>query len=117
MRSWSNGSTLWCSSVRARAEAACGIWKKGAVEAEVEKQSAAVQDALQNKPRYPVEQFRAFWETGKRYVELTKNDLLIHRKVVVAIYGVTWFLRVERKRIADAILSYAQRLECLVFCG
>ena len=45
------------------------------------------QVALSNKRRYPVEQFRAFWEAGKRYAELTRNDPLIHRNVVAVING------------------------------
>ena len=62
-------------------------------------------------------QFRAFWEAGKRYAELTINDPLIHRSVVVAVNGLTDFLSVERKRIPGTILSDADRLECLLFSG
>ena len=72
---------------------------------------------LSNKRRYPVEQFRAFCEAGKRYAELTKNDPLIHRKVVVAINGLREFLEVERKRIPGTIIADADRLESLLFSG
>jgi hypothetical protein len=54
---------------------------------------------------------------GKRYAELTKNDELVHRKVVRLVHGLTDFLSVERKRIPDSILTHAERLECLMFSG
>ncbi len=91
--------------------------EKGRLAAEVEERWLDFQDALSDKRRYPVEQFRAFWDAGKRYSELTKHDALIHRKVVVAINGLTDFLRVERKRIPAAILPDADRLETLLFAG
>ena len=53
--------------------------EKDRLAAEVEDRWVDFQDGLSNKRRYPVEQFRAFWEAGKRYAELTKNDPLIHR--------------------------------------
>jgi hypothetical protein len=65
----------------------------------------------------PLQHFRTFWNVGKRYAELTKNDELIHRKVVRAVHGLTDFLSVKRKRIPDSILTDAERLECLLFSG
>ena len=85
--------------------------------AEVEDRWLDFQDGLSNKRRYPVEQFRAFWDAGKRYTELTKNDPLIHRKVVVATNGLREFLQVERKRIPGTIIADADRLESLLFSG
>jgi hypothetical protein len=85
--------------------------------AEVEERWLDFQAGLSNKRRYPVEQFRAFWESGKRYAELTRNDSLLHRKVVVAINGLREFLAVERKRIPGTIIADADRLESLLFCG
>jgi len=75
------------------------------------------QERLSDKRRYPVEQFRAFWAAGKRYAELTRNDRLVHRNVVVAINGLREFLSSERKRIPDTVLRDAERLECLLFSG
>jgi hypothetical protein len=75
------------------------------------------QHALSDKRRYPVQQFRAFWQAGRQYAELTKNDELIHRKVVVAINGLREFLSGERKRIPGTILYDADRLESLLFSG
>ena len=72
------------------------ISEKDRLAEEVEDRWADFQDGLSNKRRYPVEQFRAFWDAGKRYAELTKNDPLIHRKVVAAINGLREFLEVER---------------------
>ena len=84
---------------------------------EVEARWADFQDALSDKRRYPVEQFRAFWDAGKRYGELTRNDPLIHRNVAVAINGLTTFLSGERKQIPGTVLPDADRLECLLFSG
>lgn len=85
--------------------------------AEVEARWVAFQEALTKERRYPVGQFKAFWEAGKRYARLTRNDPLIHRNVVVAINGLTEFLSEERKRVPGTILSDADRLECLLFDG
>lgn len=93
------------------------ISQKDRLAAEVEARWLDFQDGLSNKRRYPVEQFQAFWEAGKSYAELTKNDPLIHRKVVVAINGLREFLEVERKRIPGTIIADADRLESLLFSG
>jgi hypothetical protein len=91
--------------------------EKDRLAAEVADRWAEFQDGLSNKRRYPVEQFRAFWEAGKRYAELTRNDPLIHRNVVAAINGLREFLSVERKRIPGTIIADADRLESLLFSG
>jgi hypothetical protein len=91
--------------------------QKERLAAEVEERWGDFQEGLSDQRKYPVEQFRAFWDAGKRYAELTKNDPLIHRKVIVAINGLTDFLSVERKRIPGNILPDAERLECLIFSG
>ena len=93
------------------------ISEKDRLAEEVRDRWVEFQDGLSNKRRYPVEQFRAFWDAGKRYAELTKKDPLIHRKVVVAINGLREFLSVERKRIPGTIIADADRLESLLFSG
>ena len=91
--------------------------EKDRLAAEVEERWLDFQGALSNKRKYPVQQFRAFWEAGRRYADLTKQDPLIHRSVVGSINGLTEFLQVERKRVPDQVLWDAQRLECLLFSG
>ena len=91
--------------------------EKDRLAAEVEERWLAFQGALSNKRKYPVQQFRAFWEAGRRYADLTKQDPLIHRSVVGSINGLTEFLQGERKRVPDQVLWDAQRLECLLFSG
>ena len=77
-----------------------------------------MQEALgENKRKYPTQQFRSFAESVRRYVELTGKDNLIHRDVVRAVHGLAEYLRLERKRVPDAILYEAERLECLLFAG
>jgi PAS domain S-box-containing protein len=58
-----------------------------------------------HKQKYPVQQFRAFWAVTKRYAELTRSDLLIHRSVAGAVNGLLDFLEVERKRVPGDVLS------------
>lgn len=91
--------------------------EKERLAAEVESRWVAFREGLSDKRRYPMAQFKAFCAAGRRYAELTKNDPLIHRNVVVAINGLREFLSVERKRIPDTILQEADRLECLLFSG
>src|SRR5271170_1808041 len=69
------------------------------------------------KRRYPMGEFKAFWNTAKRYAELTKSDPLIHRDVAAALNGLVDFLEVERKRVPAGVLRDAERLECLLFSG
>jgi hypothetical protein len=73
--------------------------------------------ALSDKRKYPVQQFKAFWEAGRRYAETTKCDLLIHRVVVEAVNGLTDFVSVERKRVPELVIRDAERLESMVLSG
>ena len=85
--------------------------EKERLAAEVERRWLAFQDGLSDRRRYPVQQFREFWTAGTRYAELTRNDGLIHRNVVVAINGPRDFLSAERKLIPDTIVADSERLE------
>jgi len=91
--------------------------EKDRMASEVQELWIDFQMALSDKRKYPVGQFRAFWEAGKRYAELTKSDALIHRVVVEAVNGLTDFLSVERKRVPELVLRDAERLESMVFSG
>jgi hypothetical protein len=91
--------------------------EKERLATEVEDRWVDFQRALSNKRTYPVEQFQAFWDAGKRYAELTRNDPLIHRKVAAAINGLREFLEVERKRVPGTIIADADRLESMLFSG
>jgi hypothetical protein len=70
--------------------------------------------AFSDKPKYPVQQFRAFWAVTKRYAELTRSDPLIHRSVAGAVNGLLDFLEVEHKYVPGDVLRDAERLECLL---
>ena len=91
--------------------------EKDRLAAEVAERWLDFQDASSDKRRYPLQQFRAFWNAGKQYAELTRKDELIHRKVVVVINGLREFLSVDRKRIPATILPDADRLEFMLFSG
>lgn len=91
--------------------------EKDRLAAEVADRRVDFEVALSKKRRYPVQQFREFWEVGRRYAELTKRDPLIHRSVVSAVSGLTDFVMAERKRVPEQVVADAQRLESLVFDG
>ena len=79
---------------------------------------ADFQHALSSdKRKYPIRQFRAFWEVTKRYAELAKSDSLIHKSVAGAVNGLVDFLQVERKRVPGHVLRDAEHLGCLLFGG
>jgi len=91
--------------------------EKDRLAAEVEERWIHFNMALSDMRRYPLQEFRQFWEAGRKYAELTKDDVLIHRAVVVAVNGLTDFLSVERKRVPAVVVRDAQRLESLIFSG
>jgi hypothetical protein len=92
--------------------------EKDRLAAEALKSWADFQDALSSdKRKYPIQQFKTFWAVTKRYAELTRSDVLIHRSLVAAVNGLVDFLEVERKRVPVLVLRDVERLECLFFCG
>ncbi len=91
--------------------------EKDCLAAEVETRWGDLFMALSEKGRYPVAQFRAFWEAGRRYAEMAKDDAMLHRAVVVAVNGLTDFLTVERRRVPDVVLRDSERLESMLFDG
>ena len=79
---------------------------------------ADFQHALSSdKRKYPIRQFRAFWEVTKRYAEQTKSDSLIHKSVARAVNGLVDSLKMERKRVPGHVLRDSDRLERLLFGG
>jgi hypothetical protein len=91
--------------------------EKNAAADEVAERRATFDLALSNKRKYPVQEFRAFVQTARRYIAMTKNDPMIHKSVVRAVNGLREYLAVERKLIPGDILFEADRLECLLFFG
>ena len=91
--------------------------EKDRLAAEVADRWVNFEMALSDKRKYPVQQFRQFWEVGRRYSKLLKRDPLIHRSVVNAVNGLTDFVMAERKRVPEQVVRDAQRLESLVFDG
>ena len=73
--------------------------------------------ALSNKRKYPVQEFKAFVQSARRYIDMTAADPMIHKSVARAVNGLRNFLRVERKRIPGDVLFEADRLECQLFDG
>ncbi len=90
---------------------------KDRLAAEIARRWEGLQDALSDKGKYPIQQFRLFAEATRQYLQVTKGDTLIHRNVVEAVNGLADFLGAERRRVPRDILWDAERLECLVFSG
>ncbi len=93
------------------------ISEKDRLAAEVADRAAKFHIALSDKRRYPIDAFKAFWDSGRRYAELTKNDTLLHRNVVSEINGLREYLQIERKRVPGSVLADADRLESMLFSG
>jgi hypothetical protein len=91
--------------------------EKDRMASEVQERWVDFNMALSDKRKYPIGQFKAFWEAGRRYAEMTERDPLIHRVVVEAVNGLMDFLSVERKRVPEIVLRDAERLESMVFSG
>ena len=75
------------------------------------------QMALSNKRKYPAAEFTAFATSVRRYVDVIGRDPLIHREIAKEINGLVDFLKVERRRVPDAVIYEASRLETLLFSG
>jgi hypothetical protein len=90
---------------------------KAGVAKEVEDLRISFEMALSDRRKYPVKEFAAFAEAVRRYVEMTKDDIKIHKSVVNSVNGLREFIQLERKRIPGDIVFQADRLECLVFAG
>jgi hypothetical protein len=88
---------------------------KDRLAAEVVSRWVDFQTALSDKRKYPLQHFRSFANATRRYAEVTKDDILIHRKVIEVIHGLTDSLAAERKRVPQDVLWQAERLECLIF--
>jgi hypothetical protein len=70
-----------------------------------------------NRRAYPIREFGLFAEAIRTYVERTRSDRMIHRKVAQSVHGLVDYLQTERKRVPGEVLSEADRLECLLFAG
>ena len=64
-----------------------------------------------------IQEFKAFVQSARRYIEITADDSLVHKKVVRAVNGLREYLELERKRIPGDILFEADRRECQFFGG
>jgi hypothetical protein len=73
--------------------------------------------ALSDKRKYPVQEFSAFVQAARRYIEITQDQPLIHRSVARVVNGLRESLAAERKRVPGDVLSEADRLECQLFAG
>jgi len=91
--------------------------EKNRLAEEVVDRWVSFQMALSNKIKYPAGEFNAFATSVRRYVAGIGRDPLIHREIASAINGLVDFLKVDRRRVPDAVVYEASRLESLLFSG
>jgi len=91
--------------------------EKNRLAKEVVEQWVSFQLALFNKRKCPAGEFNAFATGVRRYVDVIGRDPLIHREIASAINGLVDSLKVERRRVPDAVIYEASRLESLLFSG
>ena len=51
-----------------------------------------------------MQEFKAFVQSARRYIDMTAADPMIHKSVARAVNGLRNFLRVEGKRIPGDVL-------------
>jgi hypothetical protein len=73
--------------------------------------------ALENKRKYPMQEFEALLRAVRRYIEMTQTDTMVHKSVATSVNGLREYLEVERKRVPGKVLFEADRLECQFFAG
>ena len=82
--------------------------EKDAVANMVEQRWVDFQMALSDsKRKYPAQEFNKFAEAVRTYIEESRNDPLVHRKVVQVVNGLTDSLKVGRDRIPNEVLEEA----------
>jgi hypothetical protein len=92
--------------------------EKDALAAIVEERWVDFQMALSDsKRKYPAQEFEKLAQTVRSYIEQSRDDPLVHRKVVQVVNGLADCLKEDRDRIPNEILEEADRLECLMFAG
>lgn len=78
----------------------------------------AFQNALSsNKRSYPKDKFYVLFRALKDYVDLMRDDTMIHKSVARAINSFGEYLRMERKNVPGEILYDTNRMECMLFSG
>ena len=92
--------------------------EKDALAAMVEERWEDFQMALSNsKRKYPSQEFTEFAHAVRSYIEQSRDDPLVHRKVVQVVNGLADSLKAGRDLIPNEVLEEADRSECLMFAG
>jgi len=91
--------------------------EKGQRAEEVVDRWVSFQTALSDKLEFSTREFTTFATSVREYVRVVGRDPLIHREVASAINGLVDFLKVERRRVPDAVIYEAGQLESLLFSG
>jgi hypothetical protein len=71
----------------------------------------------ERKRKYPAQEFFAFANAARRYINLTRKDQLVRRDVAVALKDLGTYIELRRKGVPDAVVLEAHRLESLFFDG
>jgi hypothetical protein len=90
--------------------------KDRAAEA-VEKQWGAFEIACSEKQKFPMQEFKAFVQAAQLYIEMMKDDLLIHRVVAASLNDLRWHLDMQKKPVPGDVLYETDRLESQLYAG
>jgi hypothetical protein len=75
---------------------------------------AALSDS---KRRYPAQEFKKFAQAVRSYIEHSRNDPLVHRRVAQVVSGLPESVQGGRVGLPNEVLVEAERLESLMFAG
>ncbi len=78
---------------------------------------AAFENAGSKRRKYPSQEFRAFVKAARFYIEITKDDPLIHKVVAKSLNALRCHLDMERKLVPGDVLYESDRLETQLYAG
>jgi hypothetical protein len=76
---------------------------------------AQLESGLYGKGRFPISDFRLFFEATVRYIEATKEAAMIHRSIASIVSALRDELTLQAVQAPDEAISDAERLECMLF--
>jgi hypothetical protein len=71
----------------------------------------------ESKGKYAAQEFKKLAQAVRSYIEQSRDEPLVHRKVVQVVNGLTDSIKEGRDGIPNEVIEEADRLECLMFAG
>ena len=91
--------------------------KKDRAAEAVQKRWTDFELACAKKHKFPQQEFTAFVQAARLYIEMTQSDPLIHRVVASSLNDLRWRLDMVRKPVPGNVLFETDRLECQLYAG